>query len=101
MLKFKAFCLDYWQFLCLQPLHGVYKRYVPREGLCRGAAELAGPSPAWRPQGLLVLGQGPCWRLLWATGQLGSIVPSSSSSPEAGRISAEKGSPPECSVAMR
>lgn len=23
MLKFKAFCLDYWQFLCLQPLHGV------------------------------------------------------------------------------
>lgn len=28
MLKFKAFCLDYWQFLCLQPLHGVYKRYV-------------------------------------------------------------------------
>ncbi|XP_072641064.1 IQ motif and SEC7 domain-containing protein 1 isoform X5 [Canis lupus baileyi] len=25
MLKFKAFCLDYWQFLCLQPLHGVYK----------------------------------------------------------------------------
>lgn len=27
MLKFKAFCLDYWQFLCLQPLHGAYKRY--------------------------------------------------------------------------
>lgn len=26
MLKFKAFCLDYWQFLCLQPLHGVYRR---------------------------------------------------------------------------
>lgn len=26
MLKFKAFCLDYWQFLCLQPLHGAYKR---------------------------------------------------------------------------
>ncbi|XP_067611712.1 IQ motif and SEC7 domain-containing protein 1 isoform X3 [Pseudorca crassidens] len=25
MLKFKALCLDYWQFLCLQPLHGVYK----------------------------------------------------------------------------
>ncbi|KAM7335217.1 hypothetical protein ACRRTK_005694 [Alexandromys fortis] len=25
MLKFKAFCLDYWQFLCLQPLHGAYK----------------------------------------------------------------------------
>ena len=32
MLKFKAFCLDYWQFLCLQPLHGVYKRYVDRLG---------------------------------------------------------------------
>ena len=26
MLKLKAFCLDYWQFLCLQPLHGFYKR---------------------------------------------------------------------------
>lgn len=26
MLKFKAFCLDYWQFLCLQPLQGAYKR---------------------------------------------------------------------------
>ncbi|XP_043934010.1 IQ motif and SEC7 domain-containing protein 1 isoform X3 [Protopterus annectens] len=25
MLKLKAFCLDYWQFLCLQPLHGFYK----------------------------------------------------------------------------
>lgn len=25
MLKFKAFCLDYWQFLCLQPLHSFYK----------------------------------------------------------------------------
>lgn len=32
MLKFKAFCLDYWQFLCLQPLHGVYKRYVDLRG---------------------------------------------------------------------
>lgn len=28
MLKFKAFCLDYWQFLCLQPLHGVHRRYA-------------------------------------------------------------------------
>ncbi|XP_069592900.1 IQ motif and SEC7 domain-containing protein 1 isoform X3 [Ranitomeya imitator] len=25
MMKLKAFCLDYWQFLCLQPLHGLYK----------------------------------------------------------------------------
>ncbi|XP_051777384.1 IQ motif and SEC7 domain-containing protein 1 isoform X1 [Erpetoichthys calabaricus] len=25
MLKLKAFCLDYWQFLCLQPLGGFYK----------------------------------------------------------------------------
>ncbi|XP_056294374.1 IQ motif and SEC7 domain-containing protein 1 isoform X3 [Pseudoliparis swirei] len=25
MLKFKAFCLDYWQFLCFQPLNGFYK----------------------------------------------------------------------------
>ncbi|XP_053324571.1 IQ motif and SEC7 domain-containing protein 1 isoform X2 [Spea bombifrons] len=25
MLKLKALCLDYWQFLCLQPLHGFYK----------------------------------------------------------------------------
>ena len=36
MLKFKAFCLDYWQFLCLQPLHGVYKRNV--DGLGRTSA---------------------------------------------------------------
>ncbi|KAE8612799.1 hypothetical protein XENTR_v10012995 [Xenopus tropicalis] len=25
MMKLKALCLDYWQFLCLQPLHGFYK----------------------------------------------------------------------------
>nr|XP_005169386.1 IQ motif and SEC7 domain-containing protein 1 isoform X3 [Danio rerio] len=25
MLKLKTFCLDYWQFLCLQPLNGFYK----------------------------------------------------------------------------
>ncbi|XP_075689931.1 IQ motif and SEC7 domain-containing protein 1 isoform X4 [Rhinoderma darwinii] len=25
MMKLKAFCLDYWQFLCLQPLNGLYK----------------------------------------------------------------------------
>ncbi|KAM4741299.1 IQ motif and SEC7 domain-containing protein 1 isoform 2-T2 [Anableps anableps] len=25
MWKFKAFCLDYWQFLCLHPLHAFYK----------------------------------------------------------------------------
>ncbi|XP_021096074.1 IQ motif and SEC7 domain-containing protein 1 isoform X2 [Heterocephalus glaber] len=31
MIKFKAFCLDYWQFLCLQPLQGAY-RSVEGEG---------------------------------------------------------------------
>ncbi|XP_041446948.1 IQ motif and SEC7 domain-containing protein 1 isoform X7 [Xenopus laevis] len=25
MMKLKALCLDYWQFLCLQPLHGFYR----------------------------------------------------------------------------
>lgn len=30
MWKFKAFCLDYWHVLCLQPHGNFYKRYVVR-----------------------------------------------------------------------
>lgn len=53
MLKFKAFCLDYWQFLCLQPLHGVYRRYVKCPLL---------PLPTARPPqgGPVPLGQWDC-----------------------------------------
>ena len=65
MLKFKAFCLDYWQFLCLQPLHGVYKRYV--DGLGRtsavgqGAVRESPPHTLACPlEGLPRSAQGPC-----------------------------------------
>lgn len=48
MLKFKAFCLDYWQFLCLQPLHGVYKRYVDPGGTVPWGSGAGGTVPACR-----------------------------------------------------
>ncbi|XP_074190278.1 IQ motif and SEC7 domain-containing protein 1 isoform X7 [Rhinolophus sinicus] len=54
MLKFKAFCLDYWQFLCLQPLHGVYKSVegeAPSSATCTPL-----DSPSARRQGPLVPG---------------------------------------------
>lgn len=87
MLKFKAFCVDYWQFLCLQPLHGAYKRYVHLVGRpCHRARGCEAKSPPPRPAhhracsgrpGVPVTGQRQRLRELWVTLQLGLIVPSS------------------------
>lgn len=101
MLKFKAFCLDYWQFLCLQPLHGVYKRYVDLWGGPRrwalGLWGIVHPTPAEVASAsgyrLPATGQEEQQRLLQVTLQRSLIVLSSSCSPEPGRISAEKWSP--------
>ncbi|ERE66670.1 MAP/microtubule affinity-regulating kinase 4-like protein [Cricetulus griseus] len=59
MLKFKAFCLDYWQFLCLQPLHGAYKRLQEKltheaaahqKLICVSAGDELGPQLQHLPQ---------------------------------------------------
>ncbi|XP_054965484.1 IQ motif and SEC7 domain-containing protein 1 isoform X3 [Pan paniscus] len=54
MLKFKAFCLDYWQFLCLQPLHGAYKSVEGEAPSSETGTSL--DSPSAYPQGPLVPG---------------------------------------------
>uniref|UniRef100_A0A8C0VXF8 IQ motif and Sec7 domain ArfGEF 1 n=1 Tax=Cyanistes caeruleus TaxID=156563 RepID=A0A8C0VXF8_CYACU len=49
MLKLKAFCLDYWQFLCLQPLHGFYKSVEGEAPSSETGTSL--DSPSGYPQG--------------------------------------------------